>query len=115
MFTEESQITFQAITFSICLDRLVAKFGDRLEKLTTIDKLDLLNVLASWQSVDTHNLERDLELISLGEYLNFCHWLHDSISSDTDDALKILADCSANDAMTLMVTIPQQLLNLCQS
>ena len=117
MYTEASQITFSAITYSICLEKLVSRFGDRLEKMSHADKLDLLSVLASWQSVNALNAERDFGSISLGDYLEHFDWLHDAISSAVDEALIILtkADCNANDAMALMVTIPQQLLNLCQN
>ena len=109
MFTQESQITFQAATFTICLDQLVARFGDRLEKLTTIDKLDLLAILAFWQSTDTRNLEVDSQQISLKEYLDLEPGLQDSTSADLDNVLTLLADCSEGDSMTLMKTIVSQL------
>ena len=44
MATKESLITYQAHSASECLDRLIARFGDRLGKLTAVDKLDLLGV-----------------------------------------------------------------------
>jgi len=53
MATKESQISYQSEAGSKCLDNLVARFGDRLEKLTAIDKLDLLAILSFWQSADT--------------------------------------------------------------
>ena len=115
MFTQESQITFQAATFTICLDQLVARFGDRLEELTTIDKLDLLAILAFWQSTDTRNLECDSQQISLKEYLSLEPGLQDATSVDLDNVLTLLADCSEGDSFTLMKTIINQLHDLRQS
>ena len=115
MFTQESQITFQAATFTICLDQLVARFGDRLEELTTIDKLDLLAILAFWQSTDTGNLECDSARISLKEYLDLEPGLQDATSADLDDVLTLLADCSEGDSFTLMKTIVNQLNDYRQS
>ncbi|WP_156518884.1 hypothetical protein [Phormidesmis priestleyi] len=44
MATKESLITYQAHSASECLDRLIARFGDRLGKLTAVDKLDQIGV-----------------------------------------------------------------------
>ena len=115
MYTEASQISFTASTYSICLDQLVARFGDRLEKLTTIDKLDLLAILAFWQSTDTRNLECDSGRISLREYLSLEPGLQDATSADLDNVLTLLANCSENDSFTLMKTIVSQLHDYRQS
>ena len=112
---KESQITFQASTYSICLDLLVARFGDSLGKLTAVDKLDLLGILAFWQSADTEHLEANLPTISLAEYLGLNDELQISTSRDLDEALELLASCSEGDAMTLMVAIPSQLRDGCYS
>ena len=109
MATKESQITYQAYTSSERLDRLIAAFGDRLEKLTAVDKLDLLGILAFWQSADTEHQESEMPAITLGEYLGLNHELQVATSRDLDEALNLLAECSEGDAMTLMVSIPCQL------
>jgi len=115
MATKESQISYQAHTSSECLDRVIARFGDRLEKLTAIDKLDLLAILSLWQSADTSRLETQMEPISLGQYLGLNSELQVATSQNLDDTLTLLADCSEGDAMTLMVAIPQQLRDGCYS
>ena len=109
MATKESQITYQAYTSSERLDRLIAAFGDRLEKLTAVDKLDLLGILAFWQSADTEHQASEMPAITLGEYLGLNHELQIATSRDLDEALNLLAECSEGDAMTLMVSIPCQL------
>ena len=109
MTTQENQISHQATTFTIPLDRLVARFGDTLNNFTNVEKLDLLAILAFWQSSNACRLEFDTEQNTLGEYLNLCHWLQDSTSQDVDEALHILADCSQNDSLTLMRVIINQL------
>jgi len=115
MATKESQITYQAHVASECLDRVIARFGDRLEKLTAIDKLDLLGILSFWQSADTQRMEANSEPICLEEYLGKNHELQVATSQNLDDVLTLLADCSEGDAMTLMVAIPQQLRDGCYS
>ena len=115
MPTKESQISYQAHTSSECLDRVIARFGDRLEKLTAIDKLDLLGILAFWQSADTSRMEAQMEPVSLEEYLGLNHELQHTTSQNLDDVLALLADCSEGDAMTLMVAIPCQLRDGCYS
>jgi len=115
MATKESQISYQAHTSSECLDRVIARFGDRLTKLTAVDKLDLLGILAFWQSADTSRMESAMEPISLEEYLGLNQELQTATSQNLDDVLTLLADCSEGDAMTLMVAIPQQLRDGCFS
>ena len=109
MPTKESLIPYQAHTASDCLDRLIAQFGDRLERLSAIDKLDLIGILAFWQSTDTEHQAHEMPEIGLGDYLGCNDELQAATSRDLDEALKILSDCSEDDAMTLMVTIPCQL------
>jgi hypothetical protein len=115
MASKESQISYQAHVASECLDRLIAAFGDRLGKLTAVDKLDLLGILAFWQSADTQHLESEMDAISLGQYLDLNRELQIATSRDLDEALTLLADCSEGDAMTLMVSIPCQLRDGCYS
>ena len=115
MATKESQISYQLSVSSDCLDSLIAAFGDRLGKLTAVDKLDLLGILAFWQSADTQHMEAEMEPISLGEYLDLNRELQIATSRDLDEALTLLADCSEGDAMTLMVSIPCQLRDGCYS
>ena len=112
---EASQITHQAVTYTICLDQLVARFGDTLNNFTNVEKLDLLAILAFWQASNYCNLESDSEPNSLGKYLNLEPALQDSTSQDVDQALQILADCSENDSLTLMKVIVNQLHDLRQS
>ena len=109
MASKESQITYQLSVSSDCLDKLIATFGDRLGKLTAVDKLDLLGILAFWQSADTQHQESEMPAITLGEYLGLNHELQIATSRDLDEALNLLAECSEGDAMTLMVSIPCQL------
>jgi hypothetical protein len=109
MPTQQSLITYQAYASSDCLDRLVERFGDSLEGLTAIDKLDLIGSLAFWQSADTEHQHTDQPSIRLGEYLGIHHELQIATSRELDEALEILADCSDGDAMTLLVTLPCQL------
>jgi len=115
MTTQESQITHAAISYTICLDLLVARFGDTLNNFTIVEKLDLLAILAFWQSSNACNLEFDSKPNSLREYLNLCQWLQDSTSQDVDEALHILGDCSENDSLTLMKVIVNQLNDYRQS
>ena len=112
---KESQISYQASIYTVCLDQVVARFGDRLGKLTAIDKLDLLAILAFWQSADTQRLEAEMKPISLGDYLGRNTELQTATSQKLDDVLTLLADCSEGDAMTLMVAIPCQLRDGCYS
>ena len=111
MNTTQCQISHQATTFTIPLDRLVARFGDTLNNFTNVEKLDLLAILAFWQSSNAC----DSELISLGDYLNLCPGLQDATSQDVDQALQILADCSEKDSMTLMIVLVNQLNDYRQS
>ena len=112
---EESQITHAAITYTIALDLIVARFGDTLNSLTVVEKLDLLAILAFWQSSKAYNSEFDSKPNSLREYLNLCNWLQDSTSQDVDEALHILGDCSESDSLTLMKVIVNQVIDLRQN
>ena len=112
---EASQITHQAVTYTICLDQLVARFGDTLNNFTIVEKLDLLAILAFWQSSNACNLEFDSKPNSLREYLNLEPGLQDATSQDVDQALQILADCSENDSLTLMKVIVNQVIDLRQN
>ena len=115
MTNTQCQISHQAITFTSCLDKLVARFGDTLNNFTIVEKLDLLAILAFWQSSNACNLEFDSNSISLKEYLNLEPGLQDCTSQDVDQALQILADCSENDSLTLMKVIINQVIDLRQS
>ena len=117
MTTRESQISYQSHVASECLDQLIQRFGDNLERLSAVDKLDLLAILSLWQSADTSRLETQMEPITLGEYLDISPGLQVATSLNLDEALRLLwmAKCSDGDAMTLMVAIPQQLRDGCDS
>ena len=115
MTTRESKISYQSTSSSRCLDNLIERFGDNLERLSAIDKLDLLAILSFWQSADTQRMEANSEPICLEEYLGKNHELQVATSQNLDDVLTLLADCSEGDAMTLMVAIPQQLRDGCYS
>ena len=115
MTTQENQISHQATTFTIPLDRLVARFGDTLNNFTNVEKLDLLAILAFWQASNYCNLESDSEPNSLGKYLNLCPELQDSTSQDVDEALLILADCSERDSLILMKVIVNQVIGYRQN
>jgi hypothetical protein len=109
MTTKQSQITYQSYASSHCLDSLIARFGDCLEKLTAIDKLDLISILALWQSADTGRAEAGITSISLSDYLTRNKPIQDATTLGVDEALGILSDCSDADALTLLVTLPCQL------
>ncbi len=109
MPTKESLITYQASQFTPCLSRLVAEFGDRLEKLTAIDKLDLIGVLSLWQSADTTYTENNLQSIGLSEFLEVEDSLKLGTSSQLDRALEILDDISDQDTLDLLVALVCQL------
>ena len=109
MATKESQITYQASQFTPCLQRLVDQFGDCLEKLTAIDKLDLIAVFGFWQSADTERSQNEMPAIGLTEYLGLNHELQVGTSRQLDEALEILDDCSEGDALTLLVSLVHQL------
>ena len=115
MATKESQISYQAHSASECLDRVIARFGDSLENLSAIDKLDLLAILSLWQSADTVEQALGGVGMGLGEYLGLNSELQHDTSRNLDDVLTLLANCSDGDAMTLMVTLPQQLRDGCYS
>ena len=108
MITKESLISNQA-KITVTLDRLVARFGNTLNNLTTIDKLDLIAILAFWQGANPRNLEYDLEVITLGDFLNLRSSFQADTSQDVNQALKILADCSESDAMAVITAIVHQL------
>ncbi len=109
MPTKESLITYQAYSVTPCLRRLVAEFGDHLESLTAIDKLDLIAIFGFWQSCDTQRQGCGMSPISLSEYLGMNHELQVGTSRQLDQALEMLSDCTEDDAITLLVTIPCQL------
>jgi hypothetical protein len=109
MPTKESLITYQAHSVTPCFDRLVEKFGDRLESLTAIDKLDLIAIFGFWQSCDTEYSQSELPPIGLTEYLGLNHELQVGTSRQLDEALEILDGCSDADALTLLVSLPCQL------
>ena len=109
MPTQQSLITYQAYSSSPCLNNLIGQFGDYLEALTAVDKLDLIGILAFWQSADTEHQQSEQPSIRLDEYLGIHHELQVATSRELDEALKILTDCSDGDAMTLLVTLPCQL------
>jgi hypothetical protein len=109
MPTQQSQVSYQASTFTHCIERMIARFGDCLEKLTAIDKLDLIGILSFWQSCDTTYTENNLQSIGLAEYLEMEDSLKLGTSSKLDQALEILADCSDEDALTLLVSLSCQL------
>jgi hypothetical protein len=109
MPTKQSQITYQSYASSECLDRLIARFGDCLEKLTAIDKLDLIAIFGFWQSADTGRAEAGMPPIALSDFLARNKPIQDATTLDVDEALEILSDCSDADALTLLVTLPCQL------
>ena len=115
MTTKENLISHQAKTFTATLDRLVARFGDKLNNFTKIDKLDLLAILAFWQGTDSRNLECDLDLITLGEFLTLRPSFQADTSQDVNQALTILVDCSEGDAMAVITAIVHQLNDYRQS
>ena len=109
MTIKESQISNQAKTFTATLDRLIARFGDTLNNLTKIDKIDLLRIVIFWQGADLRNLEYGLEPISLGEFLTLNPSVQNNTSQDVNQALKILVDCTESDALAIMTAIVHQL------
>ncbi len=113
MPTKESQISYQSYSASPCLDRLIVRFGDRLESLTAIDKLDLIAIFGFWQSCDTEHSQNELPPIGLTEYLGLNHELQVGTSRQLDEALEILDGCSDADALTLLVSLVCQLRDGC--
>ena len=109
MSMKESQISYQTYSSSQCLDRLIAQFGDCLESLNAVDKLDLIGILSFWQSCDTTYTENNLQNIGLSEFLEMEDSLKLGTSFKLDQALDILADCSDADALTLLVSLACQL------
>ena len=109
MTTKESLITYQTSQLTTCLSRLVAEFGDRLELLTAIDKLDLIGVLSFWQSSDTQREQSDMQSIGLSEYLGMNSDLQLCTSRQLDEALVILKDLSDQDTLDLLVALVHQL------
>jgi hypothetical protein len=109
MATKESQITYQASQYTPCLKQLVAEFGDRLESLTAIDKLDLIGVLSFWQSADTGRSEAGMQNIDLSDWLDSNSELQAGTTLDLDRALEILDDISDQDTLDLLVALVCQL------
>jgi hypothetical protein len=109
MTTKQSQISYQSYSSSPCLDRLIARFGDCLEKLTAIDKLDLIAILALWQSADSDCVKDENPPILLNEYLAADQDLQSATSYELDEALEILGNCSDADCLALLVTLSCQL------
>jgi hypothetical protein len=109
MATKESQVTYQASQFTPCLQRLVDQFGDCLEKLTAIDKLDLIGVLSFWQSSDTQREQSDMQNIDLSDWIGTNPELQSGTSRELDRALEILKDLSDQDTLDLLVALICQL------
>ncbi len=110
MPTKESLITYQASQYTPCLQRLVNEFGDRLERLTAIDKLDLIGVLSFWQSADTEAQGNDMQNIDLSDWIGSNSELQAGTSSQLDQALEILGDnISDQDTLDLLVALVCQL------
>ncbi len=109
MPTKESLITYQASQFTPCLSRLVNEFGDRLEKLTAIDKLDIIGTLSFWQSTDSDHAQSELPPIGLSEYLGMNSDLQLCTSRKLDEALVILQDLTDQDTLDLLVALVCQL------
>lgn len=108
MPTKESQISYQSYSASPCLDRLIVRFGDHLERLTAIDKLELIAILASWQSVDTVAQNNDEPSVSLLSFRELS--INDrDYSRNVNDFLDLIHSCSDADALTLLVSLPCQL------
>ncbi|MCY7275685.1 MAG: hypothetical protein LH702_18585 [Phormidesmis sp. CAN_BIN44] len=109
MATKESQITYQASQYTPCLKQLVAEFGDRLESLTAIDKLDLIGVLSFWQSSDTQREQSDMQSIDLSDWIGTNPELQSGTSHELDRALEILDGLSDQDTLDLLVALICQL------
>ncbi|MCY7272346.1 MAG: hypothetical protein LH702_01030 [Phormidesmis sp. CAN_BIN44] len=109
MPTKESLITYQASQYTPCLQRLVSEFGDRLESLTAVDKLDLMGVLSFWQSADTEAQGNDMQNIDLSDWIGSNSELQSGTSRQLDRALEILDDISDQDTLDLLVALVCQL------
>ncbi|MCY7275789.1 MAG: hypothetical protein LH702_19145 [Phormidesmis sp. CAN_BIN44] len=109
MSTRESLITYQSYASSECLDRLIQTFGDTLESLTAVDKFELIAILGFWQACDTDAQLADMPGCRLHDYLGINSELQVKTSRQLDEALMVLADCTDEDALTLLVTLPCQL------
>lgn len=109
MTTKHSLISYY--TSSDSLNQLVARYGDRLERLDVVSKLQVIGVLITWQAYDT-------ELAEQGENApeqpyTLAEAIEDypiDISSNALMALQSLNDIAPEDVIRSTIAMSHQLL-----
>ena len=91
------------------LNGLCQAFGSYLERLTAVEKFDLIALLALWQSHDTEIQAEGNDPITLEDYLDVADGLFQGYSQNVDCALKILLNATEGDAIALLQSMSSQL------
>lgn len=91
------------------LDGLCETFGNYLERLSAVEKFDLIALLALWQSYDTEQQAEGKNPVSLHEYLEINDELFRGYSDNIDRALRILEPATDGDALALLQSMSSQL------
>ncbi|GAQ00163.1 hypothetical protein [Leptolyngbya sp. NIES-2104] len=94
---------------TIVLNGLCHAFGDYLERLSAIEKFDLIALLALWQSHDTEVQAEGNDPITLEQYLDVADGLFQGYSESVDHALQILINATEGDAIALLQSMSSQL------
>lgn len=115
MATRDSLLSYYTGNFAR-FDQLQNRFGDYLERLSAIDKLDLIVMIAAWQSYDTLVRGNGGDPIGLWEYLDDAQLpLQPNPESDLPLALPMLRGCTEGEALTLLQCLASQLREGCYS
>jgi hypothetical protein len=89
---------------------LMNQFGEYFERLSAIEKFELIAILAWWQSHDTEVQNSGGDPVSLEEYLDFADLpLQSHFDMRLPTALEILGECSEREALSLLVVLASQL------
>lgn len=91
------------------LNELCEAFGSYLERLSAVEKFDLIALLALWQRHDTESQTEGNDSISLQHYLDVADGLFQSYSENVDCALRILLNATEGDALALLQSMSSQL------
>lgn len=109
MTTKHSLISYY--TSSDSLNQLVAKYGDRLEQLDVVSKLQVVGVLITWQAYDTELAEQGEDAPE--QPYTLAEAIEDypiDISASALTALQLLSGIAPEDVIKSTIAISHQLL-----
>ena len=107
-YPKSASVSYNASTRDEAVDRLVERYGDCLQEIDPIDKLNLLAILSTWQALDTmgQNDPEEYETCTMTEAAG-AHPVE--ISDALEEVLTDLENISDEAAFHLMVAISNQL------